>query len=709
MNKDDYPLIGASIPTGLDALKDFVRLKLGNVVLLALPKDKEEAKAVMRYCREHKIYVVLAEFIRRNASKSRWTGPVLPRDEYQEIFDEAGQYFAGRGSIGEVGGLLYWPREYTLDGAVGEYSSLPPCKTVTEAHDCFVNFMKERLEYERNEIAPGPFFNTDSSLVFPWYAEAGADVICLELMPGDPLLCLSSIRGTAKATGKSWGVHIAICWYGGWQFDEIWLKRWKQSLYLSWISGADFFYPESGHYTYHSLANQEYGFYTPETRAIRRILREIYRFGKIHKRPPSGPQINFGVIHGQDDGHPGIWNPYVWGQYEDGNEWESGPAEHSWFLLRLLRRKQDPFRIELFGSYDTSGNPPNGQYDIVPAYADNFSDYKVLIFLGYNRMDEKLYQKLIQYVKDGGHLIIGLPHFNISDIHGEIKLINDGDLTELSGIRITGRHEGHVRGMQFLRQPEAPGCTIPLLAPRADPIYNGRMEAADVVVTDPAVRIIAGHTTGRGTEFTLEGFDKHPLLVERKLGKGYVWTVTSFSYLGDTGMRSFAETLLRTAVSSCKTGFPDLLASDTVRWAVYDTVYGKNVYMLNTDTDLSAPVRFTDGREITKEIFVAPADMRYACIVGNDLLIVPEDRNCVLKETESAFYFETGEQNMYFHNFSDEAKQLKINDKEITLEAHSGMNIVVPENLPENDRKELFDDTWLDEEEFEISGARLPY
>jgi hypothetical protein len=85
------------------------------------------------------------------------------------------------------------------------------------------------------------------------------------------------------------------------------------------------------------------------------------------------------------------------------------------------------------------------------------------------------------------------------------------------------------------------------------------------------------------------------------------------------------------------------------------------------------------------------------------------DRNCVLKETESAFYFETGEQNMYFHNFSDEAKQLKINDKKITLEAHSGMNIVVPENLPENDRKELFDDTWLDEEEFEISGARLPY
>lgn len=706
MNQNDFPLIGASIPTGLAAAKDFIRLKLGNLVLIALPKEKEEAKKVMRFFRDHKVYMFLAEFVHRNSARERWFGPVLPPEEYTEIFAEGGEYFLGRGSIGEVGGLLYWPREYTLDGAVGEYTNFPPCRTVTEAHRQLVSFMKERLDYERKEIAPGPFVNTDSSIVFPWYAEAGCDILCLEMMPGDPLLCLSSIRGTAKATGKLWGVHIAIGWYGGWRFDEIWLKRWKLSLYLAWLAGAEFIYPESSHYIYHSLANKEYGFHTPETKAIRRILREICRFALVHHRPSSGPEVSFGVIHGQDDGHPGIWNPYVWGQYEDGNEWESGPAEHSWFLLRQFRRKQDPFRIELSGDRDASGNPPEGQYDIVPAFAENFSAYRTLIFLGYNRMDEKLYQKLIRYVKGGGHLVIWLPHLNVSDVRGEISLIHDGDLSDLCGLRVTGRNKAHVRGMQFLHQPNAPRCVLPLLAPRSDPIYIGRVETADAIMTDPEVRILAGTTIGRKTEFTLEGYTRHPLLVERKLGKGYVWTVTAFSWPGDTGMRSFAETLFRVIASANRTPFPDLLAPDTVRWAVYESQFGKNIYMLNTDMDISAPVRFTDGKEKAGEIHIAPADMRLAYTVGR-LLISPENRTCSLSKACTALKIATKQQKMFFHNFGDTELKFSFNGKEIILGGHSGTEEVIPEYLPE--KRELFEDSWLDEEEFEPADVNVPY
>jgi len=33
------------------------------------------------------------------------------------------------------------------------------------------------------------------------------------------------------------------------------------------------------------------------------------------------------VLQGQDDGHPGIWNPYAWGQYNNGTEWETSDAE----------------------------------------------------------------------------------------------------------------------------------------------------------------------------------------------------------------------------------------------------------------------------------------------------------------------------------------------------------------------------------------------
>lgn len=706
MKTNDFPLVGASVPTGIGAAADFLRLKLGNIVLVALPKDKEEAKAVMRFYREHKIYMILAEFIHRSAEKRRWFGPVLPPEEYPEIFAEGGEYYLGRCSIGEVGGLLYWPREYTLDGAVGEYSSLPSCETASEAHRAFVAFMKERLEYERNEIAPGPFMNTDSSIVFPWYAEAGSDILCLELMPGDPLLCLSSIRGSAKAFGKMWGVHNAICWYGGWQFDAIWLKRWKISLYISWMAGAEFIYPESGHYIYHSLANKEYGFQSPETKAIRKVLREVCRFNQVHRRPASGPSVRFGVIHGQDDGHPGIWNPYIWGQYEDGHEWESGPAEHSWFLLRLLRRKQDPLHIELFGTKDTSGNPPQGQFDIVPAAGENFADYHALVFLGYNRMDEKLYGKLIDFVKQGGHLVISLPHLNESETRGEMKLFNDGDLSELCGFKVTGRNAAHVRGMQFLRQPEAPGCVFPLLAPSADPIYIGKVETAEITATVTELRVLAGTTIGRGTQLTLEGYEAHPLMTERKLGKGYVWTITAFTWPGDTGIRSLSETWLRTIASSCRDAFPDLLAPDTVRWSVYETKYGKNLYMLNTDTDLSAPVRVTDGNDSSAELMIPPADMRIAFTIGQ-LLISPENRTCSLQKAGEIIQIATKEQSMYLHNFCKTELRLHINGKEILLSPYSGMTAVIPEYIPEN--HELYEDSWLEEENFEPADVHVPY
>ena len=45
-------LIGASIPHGLQAAKDFYKLKMGRIVLFSLVDDIEENKAVMRFFRE---------------------------------------------------------------------------------------------------------------------------------------------------------------------------------------------------------------------------------------------------------------------------------------------------------------------------------------------------------------------------------------------------------------------------------------------------------------------------------------------------------------------------------------------------------------------------------------------------------------------------------------------------------------------------------
>ena len=51
---------------GLQPCRDFLKLKLGNVILTALPDDREEARAVVRFCREHGIYLMLSEIVQRH-------------------------------------------------------------------------------------------------------------------------------------------------------------------------------------------------------------------------------------------------------------------------------------------------------------------------------------------------------------------------------------------------------------------------------------------------------------------------------------------------------------------------------------------------------------------------------------------------------------------------------------------------------------------
>ena len=78
--------------------------------------------------------------------------------------------------------------------------------------------------------------------------------------------------------------------------------------------------------------------------------------------------VTLGVVHGNLDGAPGLWNRYVWGQFI-GNKWKEGPAERGWRLVDKFHRKEDWPKESVQGEPDFSGNPPYGQYDVVPIEA----------------------------------------------------------------------------------------------------------------------------------------------------------------------------------------------------------------------------------------------------------------------------------------------------------------------------------------------------
>ena len=60
------------------------------------------------------------------------------------------------------------------------------------------DYLKKELQYEREHLADLPLFNVESSIQFSYHTEAGIDGQCLELLPGDPLITLSAIRGAGK-------------------------------------------------------------------------------------------------------------------------------------------------------------------------------------------------------------------------------------------------------------------------------------------------------------------------------------------------------------------------------------------------------------------------------------------------------------------------------------------------------------------------------
>ena len=57
---------------------------------------------------------------------------------------------------------------------------------------------------------------------------------------------------------------------------------------------------------------------------------------------------------------------------------------------------------------------PNGNVDILPIEAEDFSNYRLLIAPGYNKAEDEDLEKLKDFVTEGGTLLIGWPQLSIT-------------------------------------------------------------------------------------------------------------------------------------------------------------------------------------------------------------------------------------------------------------------------------------------------------
>lgn len=702
-------LVGASIPVGLQAVKDFEAMKLGEIVLMTLPDDKAAAKEVMAYCRTKKIHVMLSELEHRGSMKERWHCQSLSKADFDEAVAEAGEFYLGRYTIGEAGGIMYWPKEYTIGRAVGNYDNLPPADDVIDAQNKYVAYLKKYIDWERDKVGNGRLLNVDSSMLFKYQAAAGLDDLCLEMLPGDPLRMLPAIRGCARMLDKFWGVHIAFGCYGGFVFDELWMKRWRQSLYLSYMAGSEFIFPESGYYSF-AYSGNNFTFNSDKMRDARRQLREFFRFHKIHKRPGNSPRTPLALAFGQFDGCPGLWNTYAWGQYQNGDQWKDSDAERSWNLTAVLTTRENPYSELYLGQNSFSGNPPAGQYDILPAEASDeiLAKYSNIVFLGYNLMDETLYNKLVKYVRNGGKLLMWLPHCNCDPKRGaKVKLFNGGDLSELFGVKVTGSKPSSVVGVKTIGTGTLP---LPCRGIRRDPVMMGDIAGATVEIVSKDAVVCAGFT---GThDVTMEALEESPALIEHSLGKGKARLVPSFDYPAAPGMRPWADHLLR-AISLDAQENLRLICADSVRYAVYDAGDYQVLYALNTEFDVSQNVRIWKDGAISGEFNIAPSTMGVFFVRGTTI-IHPEHPETDVESwaledcRERIFLTSLFEQQLYVCNLGKRENTLGINNSTIVL-APEDKGILKCQKRIAHGMEEFFKEDYLEEPWLDVKDTRLPY
>jgi len=505
--------------------------------------------------------------------------------------------------------------EYYLGDMIGEPGSSNACKLqgyfratanrgadpnaqITDAPDMSVAH-KNYL----NKVAG--FIDTDKALGIPnilcveatvlnkYNVEAGVNMPMAEIPNSDPDIQLPSLRGTAKAYGASlWGTYVAHEWYGGLRHEDI-LKRKRLELVYkyAYLAGSRVFCLESGDELVNAYS-QEYTSDSEICADYRRSMDYITKLLREDQRPVGGPKVKLAFVSGLHDAWGSWGGSAVWNQFHR-EEWGHGEAEHAWRLLDELGVRRKWCDIANYGDNDLSAYPAYGQYDIVPVEAplEVLRKYDRLIFLGWNTMTDENLDKLTEYVRGGGKVLMTLAHLNRNPQRkGNFLPPAPEKLEALFGCRLTGATLRTNCGTKF--NYRSLDDTILLPGTRdflCDPIYSaGYTEYAKVTLHG-----------GSPAGFYADSFGNKPTdvytVLENRVGSGIATLVTSLNYPGHPALYPMYRALVREWVTaSARSCDIQVIGSERLRYAVYE---GNKMYLLNTDYDMPITVKILSGEK----------------------------------------------------------------------------------------------------------------
>ena len=518
----------------------------------------------------------------------------------KKIKEIAGEYFIGD-QIGETGGHLAckWPG-YFNEGTekVGKFCEFQDMK---EAHSVYIRCMKRLTDFDKQLGMPEVMLD-DPTFLVKYNEESGITLPSTELLNGRADLMIPMIRGTMHTMGASlWAVYIAHEWFGGRRHDDMLKRKRLDLLYkFAYLSGANIFCLESGDDKLNS-----YGYSFEKDSEIckdyRKILEYTTNLIKQDARPKGGPKVKLAFVSGLHDGYGGWGGSSVWNQFNR-EEWGHNEAEHSWRIAEEIGTKRTWDDIDNYGDEDLSAYPAYGTYDIVGIEADieKLAKYDYLIMLGWNSMTDENMDKLTEYVRRGGRLLLSAAHLNSAiKRYGDFEFPSNEKMEKLFGARFTGDLYRSNNGLKFISD----SIDGKMLYPKtkeysiSDPLFSaGYVDYAKLELCGAKLIGAADdcfQDAGRITE-------QVPIVIENKVGDGVVTLVTSVNYPGHPAVYKLYRAMVREFVSaSARNCAIKVVGSDRLRYSVYD---GDKIYLLNTDYDAPIVVEIIHGEKKTRVI-----------------------------------------------------------------------------------------------------------
>ncbi len=257
------------------------------------------------------------------------------------------------------------------------------------------------LSYSRGESTR----HTGPSTSFKYLYQAGYDWLGAEQMYGPEDIIMSALRGASRVYGKKdFGSLHAVQW-GSYPFtDPKHSLRFYMSLAVSYMHGASHINTEEGLWT-DEYANDRF------TKAGEQHMysqHQILDYIETHGRQGE-LNTKIAVMHGRNDPWKSFGRQYAWSQKNE--KWKFSKAMESFDLLNVFYPEAI---VNGCGPEGWFTSTPYGPIDILPVEAsDNIlSQYKLLIFLGWNSFNNTDFIRIQKFVEQGGALLLTAAHLN---------------------------------------------------------------------------------------------------------------------------------------------------------------------------------------------------------------------------------------------------------------------------------------------------------